>query len=331
MFYHAKELQFNVRVSGPDPTFARLLLEQFGGGNGELKAAMQYFVQAFAVRRPYPDKYDLLMDIATEELSHLEIVGATITMLLDGINGELKHAAESADVTNVLNGKTNKEQFIHEALMNPQFLVLSGGGPVVTDSNGSPWMGTYVNANGDLTVDLRSDIAAESRAKIVYEYLLQFTDDEYVKETLRFLMTREISHMQMFTAALATIEPNFPPGVLQGDPRFTHSYFNMSDGASARGPWNEGQGPWPEGEQWNYIENPRQFAVDTKGQTDLPSGMSYRAAAEVERVDRQVSDYRSREVEMATPKGENQWCSYPQETLSGPKGIEEDSVKSPGR
>src|SRR5512134_3553025 len=95
MFHHVKELQFDARVSEPDPRFARLLLEQFGGGNGELKAAMQYFIQAFAARKPYPDKYDLLMDIATEELSHLEIVGATITMLLDGVNGELKNAAEA--------------------------------------------------------------------------------------------------------------------------------------------------------------------------------------------------------------------------------------------
>ena len=84
MFHHVKELQFDVRVSEPDPPFARLLLEQFGGGNGELKAAMQYFTQAFTVRRAYPEKYDLLMDIATEEFSHLEIVGALITLLLDG-------------------------------------------------------------------------------------------------------------------------------------------------------------------------------------------------------------------------------------------------------
>lgn len=90
MFHHIKELQFNARVSEPDPRFASLLLEQFGGANGELKAAMQYFVQAFAARQPYPEKYDLLMDIATEELSHLEIVGATITMLLDDITGDLK-------------------------------------------------------------------------------------------------------------------------------------------------------------------------------------------------------------------------------------------------
>src|SRR3954468_4765511 len=108
MFYHVKELQFNARVSRPDPRFASLLLEQFGGANGELKAAMQYFVQAFGARQPYPDKYDLLMDIATEEFSHLEIVGATITMLLDGVNGELKNAAEGSELMRLLKGKAEK-------------------------------------------------------------------------------------------------------------------------------------------------------------------------------------------------------------------------------
>src|SRR6056297_3718660 len=137
MFHHVKELQFDARVSGPDPRFASLLLEQFGGGNGELKAAMQYFVQAFAARQPYPEKYDLLMDIATEELSHLEIVGATITMLLDGINGELKDAANNVEWMSVMGDNAKKDQFIHEAVMDPQFLALSGGGPKLTNSQGA--------------------------------------------------------------------------------------------------------------------------------------------------------------------------------------------------
>src|SRR3954447_11781728 len=148
MFHHVKELQFNARVSEPDPRFARLLLEQFGGGNGELKAAMQYFVQAYAARKPYPDKYDLLMDIATEELSHLEIVGATVTMLLNGVNGELKNAADSNFLTRLTKGKSEKEDMLHEALSDPQFLVLSGGGPNLTNSQGVPWTAAYVNANG---------------------------------------------------------------------------------------------------------------------------------------------------------------------------------------
>lgn len=318
MFHHVKELQFNARVSGPDPRFASLLLEQFGGPNGELKAAMQYFVQAFAARQPYPDKYDLLMDIAAEEFSHLEIVGATITMLLDGVNGELKNAAERSELMTLLRGPAEKEQMIHEALTNPQFLVLSGGGPRVTDSHGNPWSGTYVNANGDLTVDLRSDIAAESRAKIVYEYLLQFTDDPYVQESLRFLMTREVAHFQMFSAALDTIQPNFPPGVLQGDPHHTHTYFNMSTGPSSRGPWNEGQGPWGEGESWQYIEDPIEHVIRTQGEVEHPIEGTSRTDEQVHEMDRNLSQQRSKEIRDRIPTGGNQWSSYPQQELASP-------------
>src|SRR3954462_11284123 len=149
MFHHVKELQFNARVSQPDVRFARLLLEQFGGGNGELKAAMQYFVQAFACKKPYPDKYDLLMDIATEEFSHLEIVGATIQMLLTGINGDLKNAAENSEIMKLMDGKAAKEQIIHEAMTAPQFLVGSGGTPAFTNTQGVPWTAAYIN--GDCT------------------------------------------------------------------------------------------------------------------------------------------------------------------------------------
>jgi Mn-containing catalase len=307
MFHHVKELQFNARVSGPDPRFATLLLEQFGGANGELKAAMQYFTQAFSARQPYPDKYDLLMDIATEEFSHLEIVGATITMLLTGINGELKDAAEQSDLMRLLKGRSEKEQLIEEAATAPQFLVLTGGGPAVTNSQGIPWSGAYVNANGDLTVDLRSNIAAESRAKIVYEYLMQFTDDPFVKESLMFLMTREIAHMQMFTAALESIQPNFPPGVLQGDPHYTHTYFNMSNGRSVRGPWNQGQGPWGPGESWEFISDPVQEVMQTQGNTNLPIKGTTESVDDVLKKNKLQSQQRSTEINQAIQSKQNTW------------------------
>ncbi|WP_256009965.1 manganese catalase family protein [Desertivirga xinjiangensis] len=309
MFYHVKELQFNARVSKPDPRFARLLLEQFGGGNGELKAAMQYFVQAFGCKNPYPDKYDLLMDIATEEFSHLEIVGATIQMLLSGVNGELKDAADSEEIMQMLNGTTAKEGFIHEAMVNPQFGVLSGGGPMLTDSNGVPWTAAYVNANGDLTVDLRSNIAAESRAKIVYEYLLKFTDDPYVKETLRFLMTREVAHYQQFEAALNTIQPNFPPGILQSDPRYSNRYYNMSFGAEARGPWNDGTSTQL-GEAWQYEADPLQQVKETNGLIDLKPEGTDRTEKSVSKTNQALGKERSTEVKSATPETDIQWSAY---------------------
>ncbi|MFW6330589.1 MAG: manganese catalase family protein [Gemmatimonadota bacterium] len=322
MFHHVKELQFNARVSGPDPRFAALLLEQFGGGNGELKAAMQYFVQAFGARQAFPEHYDLLMDIATEEFSHLEIVGATITMLPDGLNGELKDAAEDVDVVKIVGDRAAKDQYIHDAMMNPQFFVLSGGGPTVTDSQGFPWSGKYVNANGDLTVDLRSDMAAESRAKIVYEYLMQFTDDPYVKETLGFLMTREISHFQMFEAALETLEPNFPQGVLQEDPRYSNAYFNLSTGPSSRGPWNEGENRL--GEEWRYIEDPIEHVRESRGMLHEEAAEGTRMSLdEMKKKNEEMSEKKSKQAKSGVPKKANQWSAYPQKELESPKKIDD--------
>lgn len=308
MFYHVKELQYNAKVSQPDVRFAKLLLEQFGGGNGELKAAMQYFVQAFNCRKPYPDKYDLLMDIATEEFSHLEIVGATIQMLLTGVNGELKNAADESDLTKMLDGNTAKQEYIQDAIMHPHFFVLSGGGPTVTDSQGIPWSGAYVNANGDLTVDLRSNIAAESRAKMVYEYLLGFTDDPLVKESLRFLMTREVAHFQMFEAALESIQPNFPPGILQSDPRHSNKYFNMSRGEDFKGPWNEGKSP-EFGEEWKYIEDPIEHVRMTNGLLKEKTEGSDRTEKSVQKSNQMLSAERKTEIEesMGTKNGEMSW------------------------
>jgi Mn-containing catalase len=308
MFYHVKDLQFNARVSRPDPAFATLLLEQFGGANGELAAALRYFGQAFGAKNPYPDKYDLLMDIATEEFSHLEIVGATIQMLLTGINGDLKNAAEGSEIMKLLNGKGAKEEIIHQGMTAPQFLVGSAGGPCYTNSQGVPWTAAYINgdAQGDLTADLRSDIAAETRAKMVYEYLLQFTEDPYVKETLHFLMAREVAHFQMFEAALETIKPNFPPGVLQSDPRFTNVYFNMSSGNDYSGPWNEGQSSRL-GETYQFIEDPVDYVLETNGLLNHSARGTDRTEEAVRKADVQMSKLRREEVNGATPKGVQQW------------------------
>lgn len=317
MFYHIKELQYNARVSKPDPKFASMLLEQFGGANGELKAAMQYFTQAFAAKQPHPDKYDLLMDIATEEFSHLEIVGATIQMLLDGIPGELKEAADKSEIMQLLDGKDSKDDFIHEAMTNPQFFGLSGGGPTLTNSQGTPWTAAYVTANGDMTVDLRSNIAAESRAKIVYEYLMKFTDDPHVVETLRFLMTREVAHSQMFEAALESIQPNFPPGIKQSDPRYSNVYFNMSNGASVRGPWNEGKSPQL-GETWQYVEDPIKHVIDSKGMTDHKPTGTDRTEESTKKHNKELGKKRSEMIKKSVPKGENQWSSYPVKEVAKP-------------
>lgn len=311
MFHHVKELQFNARVSKPDVRFAKLLLEQFGGPNGELKAAMQYFVQAFGCRKAFPDKYDMLMDIATEEFSHLEIVGATIQMLLTGVNGELKNAADESDLTKVLDGEAAKENYIHEAMVNPQFFVVSGGTPTLTDSVGNPWSASYIMGMGDLTADLRLNLGAETSAKIVYENLMKFTDDVYVKESLRFLMTREVAHYQMFQAALDTIKPNFPPGILESDPKFGNKYFNMSKGEDFQGPWNTGKSPLMS-EEWQVIEDPLQHVRDTDGLLEEEVEGTNRTEETVQSSNKKLSTERKELIDKANaPKnGVMSWSVY---------------------
>ncbi len=311
MFYHVKDLQFNARVSRPDPRFARVMLEAFGGANGELKSALQYFVQAFSCHNPFPDKYDMLMDIATEEFGHLEIVGATIQMLLGKVNGEMKNALEDTPLHTMMSGKSAKEELIHQAFTNPQFLVGAPGSPALTDSNGNPWCATYVSATAELTVDLRSNMAGEARAKIGYENLLQLTDDPLVKETLGFLMAREVTHYQQFEAALASIQPNFPPGVFQTSPRYSNLYFDLSKGEDARGPWNEGESTQLK-EQWQYIEKPLEEVRSTNGLLDRKPEGTDRSEKNIAKKEAHLSKERSGQVLSATPEEKASWCKYHQ-------------------
>ena len=243
MFMHNKRLQYTVRVGETNPRLATMMLEQFGGADGELAAAMRYFTQG--IGEDDAGRKDMLLDIATEELSHLEVIGSIIAMLNKGVKAQLAEGQlEEVELYRTIgaSGVSAKEA------------LLFGGGPALIDSAGVPWTAAYVDSRSEPTADLRSNIAAESRAKIVYERLINVTDDPGIKEALGFLMTREIAHQKSFEKALYAIEPNFPPGKLPGRPEFTSVYFNMSKGEDARGPWNEGG-------DWEFVNDP-QPAVD---------------------------------------------------------------------
>lgn len=230
MFSHDKRLQYTLRVSETNPGLANLMLEQFGGAQGELAAACRYFTQAIAEEDP--GRKDMLFDIATEELSHLEVIGTMVAMLNRGAKGRLAEGIDAeADAYRTITGAGNDSHLTQ---------VLYGGGPALVNSAGVPWTAAYVDSIGEPTADLRSNIAAEARAKIVYERLINLTDDPGVKEALGFLMTREIAHQKSFEKALYAITPNFPPGKMPGNPAFTSVYFDMSKGNDMQGPWNSG-------------------------------------------------------------------------------------------
>ena len=220
MYHHVKKLMYTVKIGSPDVRFGRLLLEQFGGANGELAAAMQYTIQGWNCVDDI-GRRDLLLDIGTEELSHLEVVGALIRMHLK----ELKTDVEAAHA-------------------DPWVTIAGGGGVNLYNSAGNPWTADYLKITGELDVDLRSNIAAEARAKIVYERLIDHTDDPGTIDTLQFLMTREITHMKAFSAALETMDkPPFSIGRLAPTPVLTDEYFDASTGEGDEGDTNV-LGPW---------------------------------------------------------------------------------------
>jgi Mn-containing catalase len=263
MFMHNKRLQYTVRVAEPNPVLASFLLEQFGGPDGELAAAMRYFTQG--IGEDDPGRKDLLLDIATEELSHLEVIGSIVAMLNKGVKARLSEGAmEEAEMYLALNQGGNSHTQA----------ILYGGGPSLTNSSGVPWTAAYVDSRGDPTCDLRSNIAAESRAKIVYERLINVTDDPGIKDALGFLMTREVAHQKSFEKALYAIEDNFPAGKLPGMDEFASLYVNSSQGDG------DMDGPWNSGELWERDEGP----------TPALDGGDGTASVTLDKADRKVAE-----------------------------------------
>jgi Mn-containing catalase len=257
MFFHNKRLMYTVRVSETNPVLANLMLEQFGGSQGELAAAMRYFSQALA--ETDPGRKDMLFDIATEEISHLEVIGTIVVMLNKGIKGAISEG---------LTNEGDLFRMMNQGGDSHVTALLYGGGPAFTNSGGVPWDAKYIDTIGEPTADLRSNIAAEARAKIIYERLINATDDPGVKEALGFLMTREVAHQKSFEKALYSIEPNFPPGKLPGRPEFTDKYYDLSQGEG------EMRGPWNRGDQWDYVQDAENMSAVDGGDGDASVDLS---------------------------------------------------------
>jgi Mn-containing catalase len=220
MYHHIKKLMYTVHVNQPDPRFGNMLLEQFGGANGELAAAMQYSIQGINCEDMVCK--DLLMDIGTEELSHLEIIGTLARM-------HLKPMKKSADA----------------AEHDPLVAIAGGGGVTLCNSMGTAWTADYLKVTGELDVDLRGNIAAEARAKIVYERLIDFCDDSGTKDALQFLMTREITHLRAFMS-FWLIPPT--PGIVD-------QWYNDSTGEGDNGEI-DADGPWKTQKGVTVVESP---------------------------------------------------------------------------
>jgi Mn-containing catalase len=181
MFKHEKQLLQDVKVDAPNPNYAAMMQEQLGGPHGELKAALQYLSQSYRVNDPQIK--DLFLDVASEELGHMEMVATTVNLL----NGH------TIDANNATVG-------------NIQAHVQTGLTPALANASGYLWTAAYINETGDLAADILSDIAAEERAKVVYQYLYRQINDNGVRATIDFLLNREEAHNTMFREAFNRIK-----------------------------------------------------------------------------------------------------------------------------
>ena len=180
MFSYSKKLQYPVRICRPNPALAKIILTQYGGPDGELGASLRYLSQRYSM--PFDEQKGLLTDIGTEELGHLEMVGAIVHQLTRNL-------------------KDNQYQ-------DPAFAPYFGDhttGVYPSAAAGFPWDGASIAVKGDPIADLTEDLAAEQKARVTYDNILRLSDDPDVNDVIRFLREREIVHFQRFGEAIQNL------------------------------------------------------------------------------------------------------------------------------
>jgi Mn-containing catalase len=260
VFYHIKELQYEAKPTKPNPVYAKLIQEILGGQYGEISVMMQYLFQGFNSRGD--KKYrDMLLDLGTEEMAHVELLATLIARLLDGAPASVQEEGYKSDpvVAAIMGG------------MNPQHAIVSGLGAMPVDSVGNRWTAAYIGASGNLLADFRANLTAESQGRLQAVRLYELIDDHGVKDTLSFLIARDTAHQNQWLAAIAELEeaegdvvvPSTFPRELEKQ-AVAYDFYNLSRGeASKTGRW--ASGPSMDGRsQFQYFSEPGPFAGKPK-------------------------------------------------------------------
>jgi Mn-containing catalase len=250
MFFHVKELQYRAKPDRPDPVYAKKLQEVLGGQYGEISVMMQYLFQGWNCRGE--QKYrDMLLDIGTEEIAHVEMLATMIAQLLDKAPvEEQEQAAQDPVIKSIMGG------------MNPQHAIVNGLGASPNDSAGYPWNARYTIASGNLLADFRANLNAESQGRLQVVRLYEMTDDAGVRDMLSFLIARDTMHQNQWAAAIAELQEKeglVVPSTFNKEYEkrdVAHQFINCSQGDESKlGRWASGPSMDGEGE-FSYVENP---------------------------------------------------------------------------
>src|SRR3954452_21676846 len=242
MFFHHKELAYTVRVDKPNPVFGRMLQQAIGGPEGEMRVMNQYLFQAWGARGD--KKYrDMLLHTGTEEIGHIEVLATAVAMNLDGMPSEkIDDVVTSPLVAARMGG------------VEPRHFLSAGLAAMPADANGVPFNANCIDVGGNMTANMRANVAAESIGRTLAARLRELTDDPGMKDMLSFLIARDTMHQQQWLAALEELGDTFtsaPNDVLdEGDYRqWAYSFFGHADArmaADAR--WLSGPSPDGKGE-----------------------------------------------------------------------------------
>jgi Mn-containing catalase len=275
MFFHVKELQFEAKPDAPDPLYAKRLQELLGGKFGEMTVMMSYLFQGWNSRGPQKYK-DMLLDIGTEEIAHVEMLSVMISRLLDNAPIEQQEQASKIPVIGAAMGGTDVKDVMYAA-MNPQHQIVTGQGADAKDSQGVPWSGHFVTASGNLMADFRWNLMAETQGNLQVSRLYEMTEDTGIRTMLGFNLARDIMHQNQWAAAIEELQADglhefqvpspFPMDRVNLE--HMHTFWNLSEGTeSQEGRWANGPAPDGMGDL-SYLASPKPLTTDD-GSLDLP-------------------------------------------------------------
>jgi Mn-containing catalase len=268
MFFRQRQLAYHAKPDKPDPIFAKQLQEVLGGQWGEISVMMTYLFQGWNCRAPQKYK-DMIMDIGTEEIGHVEMLATMIARLLETSPVEAQEdAAKNSAIGAIMGGARLEDAIIGG--MNPQHAIVSGLGATPTDSVGYPWNARYTIASGNLLADFRFNVTAESQGRLQVCRLYNLTEDAGVRDMLSYLIARDTMHQNQWLAAIREVEEegldmtpvpgNFPESLQKNE--VAYQFLNHAEGTeSQQGRW--ASGPAPDGKgTFTYVENPPAYSED---------------------------------------------------------------------
>ena len=237
MFYHDRNLQYRVKVTKPNPEFAKLLQQAIGGIEGEMRVCLQYLFQAWNNRGPM--KYrDMLLDTGTEEIAHIEMLVTAVALNLEGASSAMKDkmVASNPMLESVLGGK------------DPRHILSAGLGAMAADSNGVPFNGSWIVSSGNIAADMHANVMAEATGRVLATRLYELTDDPGMKDMLSFLIARDSMHQNQWMAVLEELGgfgahpiPNsFPQSNENQEFNYSFVSTNINKETNATGRWTEG-------------------------------------------------------------------------------------------